>query len=100
MGGKLGMLGGCGAGYVLGARAGRERYEQIVKQFQKARHDPRVEKAAEQVVGVAAAQAQQARETAEDAAAQARDGVKEKAADAIDSAKGATGEQRAPGTAP
>jgi hypothetical protein len=32
MAGRLGMAVGAGAGYVLGARAGRERYQQIVDQ--------------------------------------------------------------------
>jgi hypothetical protein len=33
MRGRLGLLIGLGAGYVLGARAGQERYEQIRAQF-------------------------------------------------------------------
>lgn len=35
MGFKLGMIVGSGVGYVLGTRAGRERYDQIRQQYQK-----------------------------------------------------------------
>lgn len=41
MKGKIGLVVGLGAGYVLGTRAGRERYEQIKKQWLKVWHlDP------------------------------------------------------------
>jgi hypothetical protein len=48
MAGKLTMLAGFGAGYILGARAGRERYEQIAGKAQKLWRDPRVQAKAEQ----------------------------------------------------
>lgn len=35
---------GLGTGYVLGTKAGQERYEQITKMVQKANEDPRVHK--------------------------------------------------------
>jgi len=60
--GKLKWLVGFGAGYVLGARAGRERYDQIAGRAQELWSDPRVqEKAgqAQQVVKEKADQAQQ-----------------------------------------
>lgn len=37
------------AGYVLGARAGRERYEQIKRQADKAWHNPKVQSAVDDV---------------------------------------------------
>ena len=40
---KLGMLTAGAVGYVLGARAGRERYEQIVFQAQRLWTNPRVQ---------------------------------------------------------
>lgn len=41
MRGKIGLVVGLGVGYVLGTRAGRERYEQIKKQWLKVWHlDP------------------------------------------------------------
>jgi hypothetical protein len=43
---KLSFLAGFSAGYVLGARAGRERYEQIRRMYQHAKEDPRLQSAA------------------------------------------------------
>jgi hypothetical protein len=40
---KLSFIAGFGAGYVLGARAGRERYEQIRKAWENAKDDPRLQ---------------------------------------------------------
>ncbi|MCZ2819730.1 hypothetical protein O2V63_05250 [Modestobacter sp. VKM Ac-2977] len=50
---KLSFLAGFGAGYVLGAKAGRERYEQIRRAYNHAKDDPRLQTAA----GVAQARA-------------------------------------------
>lgn len=41
--GKLATLLGVGVGYVLGARAGRERYDQIEMQARRVWKDPRVQ---------------------------------------------------------
>ena len=43
MRGKLVLLVGFGVGYVLGARAGRERYEAIRRGFNRLWNDPRVQ---------------------------------------------------------
>ena len=40
---KLSFLAGFGAGYVLGSRAGRERYEQIRHGWDRAKDDPRLQ---------------------------------------------------------
>lgn len=48
MSGKLSFLAGLGVGYVLGARAGRERYDQIAGKAQQVWQDPRVQQKAEQ----------------------------------------------------
>ena len=50
---KLPFLIGLGAGYVLGARAGRERYEQIRRAWAQAKDDPRLQS----VAGMAQARA-------------------------------------------
>lgn len=50
---KLPFLIGFGAGYVLGARAGRERYEQIRRAWSQAKDDPRLQS----VAGMAQARA-------------------------------------------
>ena len=53
MRGKLMFLGGLAAGFVLGSRAGREKYEEIVTNAQKVWQHPTVQEAA----GVAQVQA-------------------------------------------
>jgi hypothetical protein len=53
MRGKVWFLGGLAAGFVLGARAGREKYEQIVEQARKVMDHPTVQEA----TGVAQQQA-------------------------------------------
>ncbi|MGY1644198.1 hypothetical protein ACI782_24085 [Geodermatophilus sp. SYSU D00703] len=40
---KLSFLAGLGAGYVLGAKAGRERYEQIRKAWENAKDNPQLQ---------------------------------------------------------
>jgi hypothetical protein len=63
MAGKLSFIVGLGAGYVVGARSGRERYDQIAAKAQELWRNPRVqEKAgqAQQVVQEKAGQAGQA----------------------------------------
>lgn len=50
---KMIFLGGVGMGYVLGARAGRERYEQIARATRRVRENPTVQEA----TGVLQAQA-------------------------------------------
>jgi len=54
---KLNLLIAFGVGYVLGARAGRERYDQIVGTVDKVRQDPRVQEKAHQAAAVAKPQA-------------------------------------------
>lgn len=44
MKGKILFLAGLGLGYVLGTRAGREKYEQLKEQALKVWNDPRVQK--------------------------------------------------------
>ena len=53
---KLSFLAGFGAGYVLGAKAGRGRYEQIRRAWEHAKDDPRMQSLA----GVAQAKADDA----------------------------------------
>ena len=53
---KLSFIAGFGAGYVLGARAGRERYEQIRRAWEHAKDDPRLQS----IAGMAQARADDA----------------------------------------
>lgn len=46
---KLTLLVGLGAGYVLGTRAGRERYDQMKGKAQQLWHDPRTQEKMHQV---------------------------------------------------
>lgn len=62
---KIPLLLAAGAGYVLGARAGRERYEQIKSQAVRVARDPRVQDATEKAK-------EKAGEVASDAADAAR----------------------------
>ncbi len=65
---KLMFLGAGAVGYVLGAKAGRERYEQIAAQAQKLRQNPTVQQKVDE-----------AKTRAHDAADTAVDKAKEKA---------------------
>lgn len=57
MRGKIGVVVGLAAGYVLGARAGRKRYEQIKAQWLKVWHLDPVQEKVEQVKEFAKEQA-------------------------------------------
>ena len=50
---KLMLLAAAGVGYVLGTRAGRERYEQIKKAATRVKNDPRVQEKATQAADLA-----------------------------------------------
>ena len=60
--GKLKWLVGFGAGYVLGARAGRERYDQIAGKAQEMWSDPRVQAKADQAQQLVMEKADQAQQ--------------------------------------
>ncbi|NYF96716.1 YtxH domain-containing protein [Janibacter cremeus] len=45
---KMSLLVGAGIGYVLGTRAGREKYDRMAAQVQRLRRDPRVKDKAQQ----------------------------------------------------
>jgi hypothetical protein len=51
MKGKILLVVGLSIGYVLGARAGRERYEEIKRMADKVWNDPRVQKQVNQAEG-------------------------------------------------
>ena len=53
MGMKTGLVIGFGAGYVLGSRAGRQRYEQIQAWWDKVTASPTVQKATESAKSIA-----------------------------------------------
>lgn len=63
---KLPLLAAFGAGYVLGSRAGRERYEQIRSGARKVSQNPKVQRAAHKAQDAATHQAAAAAELAKD----------------------------------
>jgi hypothetical protein len=65
-----------GIGYVLGARAGRERYEQITRMATRVKDDPRVQDAAQQAAETAKAQAPVVKDKVTSVASSAAEKVK------------------------
>jgi hypothetical protein len=63
---KIQLLASVAAGYVLGARAGRERYEQIRSGARKIAGDPRVQAYTQRAQDAVATQASHAAEMAKD----------------------------------
>ena len=53
MGNKMGFAVGMGIGYVLGAKAGRQRYEDLRRWYQQIAGNPNVQRAAERTKDVA-----------------------------------------------
>ena len=75
---KFGFLAALGAGYVLGARAGRERYDQISAKARGLWNDPRVQEKADQAQHLAKEKAEQAQHLAKEKAEKAQHLAKEK----------------------
>lgn len=72
---KLPLLFAAGVGYVLGAKAGRERYEQIRSQAQRFAKDPRVQRTAHQAADTVKEKAPIVKDKATEAASSAADKV-------------------------
>lgn len=70
---KLLVLVAGGIGYVLGAKAGRERYEQISKTFNKVKDDPRVQEKTQQAADLAKEKAPVVKDKVAGAASSAAD---------------------------
>ncbi|MFG1918690.1 hypothetical protein [Micromonospora sp. NPDC048898] len=83
MRGKIMFLGGLAAGFVLGARAGREKYEELVVRGRKVLDHPTVQEAA----GVAQAQANKLYSEGKDKLGQTR------LAEKLGTGNGSTGKQ-------
>ncbi|MEU7752811.1 hypothetical protein AB0B57_18965 [Micromonospora sp. NPDC049101] len=83
MRGKIMFLGGLAAGFVLGARAGREKYEELVVKGRKVLDHPTVQEAA----GVAQAQANKLYSEGKDKLGQT------KLAEKLGTGNGSTGKQ-------
>jgi hypothetical protein len=99
---KSGFLVGLGAGYVLGAKAGQERYQQIVDATSKLRENPGVQRLTgevnktvsvgkDRVAETAAAKADQAKEAVSSKAGQAKETVASKVSDSTSTSSTTTG---------
>ena len=73
---RLPLLIAGGIGYVLGTKAGRERYDQILSTFNKVKDDPRVQDKAQQAVDIAKEKAPVVQEKLADVADTATSKVK------------------------
>ena len=73
---KLMLLAAGGIGYVLGARAGRDRYDQIAGLATKVKNDPHVQDAASRAADTAKAQAPVVKDKVASAAGTVADKVK------------------------
>jgi hypothetical protein len=73
--GKLGMVVGAAVGYVLGAKAGRERYDQIAASARQLMEKPQVKRVMESAPGNLGARVEQVAGKAADAVHQAGDRV-------------------------
>ena len=73
--GKLGMLVGAAVGYVLGAKAGRERYEQMTASARQLLDKPQVKKVMDSVPGDLGARVEQVANKAADKVQEAGDKV-------------------------
>lgn len=84
---KLITLSAFGAGYVLGARAGRERYEQLREVYEKVKNDPRVQEQAQRVADTVEEKAEPAAQSVKDSAERAVDKAGAKASEAAGKAQ-------------
>ncbi len=73
---RLPLLIAGGIGYVLGTKAGRERYEQMRSQFDKVKNDPRVQEKTQQAADLAKEKAPIVKEKVTEAAEAATSKVK------------------------
>ena len=83
MRGRLGMMIGFGAGYVLGAKAGKERYEQLQRLYENLMEQPAVRQATGKAKSAVGSGLGQAKDMASDGVSKVVDTVKDRnAADA------------------
>ena len=73
---RLPLLIAGGIGYVLGTKAGRERYDQMRAQFDKVKNDPRVQEKTQQAADLAKEKAPVVKDKLTDAASTASEKVK------------------------
>ena len=94
MKGKITLLVGGAVGYVLGSRAGRQRYEQIKSQAQSVWQNPKVQQKATQAQDFAKDKAPVVKDKAAEAAATAAAATKDAAGAAKDKVAGDSQDQQ------
>ena len=87
---KSGFLVGLGAGYVLGTKAGQERYQQIVEAASRLRENPGVQRLTGEVNKTVAVSKDRVAETAAAKAGQAKEAVANVASKSDDSSGAST----------
>ncbi|HEX3211134.1 MAG TPA: YtxH domain-containing protein [Actinomycetota bacterium] len=87
---KSGFLVGLGAGYVLGTKAGQERYQQIVDATSKLRENPGVQRLTGEVNKTVNVSKDRVAETAAAKADQAKDAVASKVGNTASSSSSTT----------
>ena len=80
MRGRLGLFIGFGAGYVLGSKAGRERYEQLRRLYDNVQTSPQFQRASGKAKDAVETGLGQARELASEGAEKVGDAVRERRA--------------------
>jgi hypothetical protein len=88
MRGKLGIAVGLAAGYVLGTRAGRERYQQLTASAKRLADDPSVQRLQEELNGLFGS----ARQRVADTASTTVHRVSDQAADKVQQTRQRTGQ--------
>ena len=78
MRGRLGFFVGFGAGYVLGTKAGRERYEQLKRLYDNVTSSPQVQQMTGRAKGAVGTGLGQAKEKASEGVSKVTDAVKER----------------------
>lgn len=78
MRGRLGLFLGFGAGYVLGAKAGTERYEQLQRLYENVKSSPTFQRASGKAMGAVGAGLDQAKGVASEGASKVSDAVRER----------------------
>lgn len=78
MRGRLGFLIGFGAGYVLGAKAGTERYEQLRRLYENLTSSPTFQQASGRAKDVVGSGLEQAKDKASEGVSKATAAVKDK----------------------
>ena len=78
MRGRLGLMLGFGAGYVLGAKAGTERYEQLRRLYENLQANPKVKEATGKAKEAVGSSLDQAKDAASSSVSKVTSAVKDK----------------------